>query len=293
MALRSLDNTLPTSTPERPKKLPKTPAIHPQLNDENRAPQPPNADPSVDYIPSEDLHPIPDPESKLQIVMEGLESRDWIKVCESLNDVRRFALHHSDLLLPNLEKVVVVLVKAMKNPRSALCKTAIMAASDIFNGFGRGLVQSDGSDAFDQLLLQLLLKASQDKRFVCDEADKALHVMVGTTHVLHLLRKLRAYVSHANMRVRAKAAVCISDCVSRMGLQEMREFGLDSLLQVAASLMNDRLPEAREAARSTVGSIYGAFSSAATRSWRRVKYQLVRCGRTCAPQAYLQFKPSA
>lgn len=36
----------------------------------------------------------------MQGLMEGLESKDWVKVCESLNDARRFALYHSDLLFP-------------------------------------------------------------------------------------------------------------------------------------------------------------------------------------------------
>lgn len=65
-------------------------------------------------------------------------------------------------------------------------------------------------------LLQLLLKASQDKRFVCEEADRALGSMVGSMTPLPLLQKLRAYVSHANLRVRAKAAISLSKCVSKM-----------------------------------------------------------------------------
>lgn len=36
----------------------------------------------------------------------------------------------------------------------------------------------------------------------------------------------------------------------------MTEFGLASLLQMAVELLNDRLPEAREAARSMVVSMY-------------------------------------
>jgi len=34
---------------------------------------------------------------------------------------------------------MVVMVKAMKNPRSALCKTSIMACSDIFKAFAEKL----------------------------------------------------------------------------------------------------------------------------------------------------------
>ena len=65
-------------------------------------------------------------------------------------------------------------------------------------------------------LLQLLLKSSQDKRFVCEEADKALSAMVGSMNPLSLLNKLRANVSHVNLRIRAKAAISISNCVSKM-----------------------------------------------------------------------------
>lgn len=65
-------------------------------------------------------------------------------------------------------------------------------------------------------LLQLLLKASQDKKFVCEEADRTLNAMVGFITPLPLLHKLKAYVSHNNHRVRAKAAMSISNCVSKM-----------------------------------------------------------------------------
>ncbi|KAG5240894.1 TOG array regulator of axonemal microtubules protein [Salix suchowensis] len=203
MALKPIDNTLP---------LPQE-AIILGVNEENKtAASLPPADPIIDYISSGNLEPISDRESKIHGLVEELDSKDWTRVCESLNDARRFALYHSLLLFPILEKVVLVVVKAMKNPRSALCKTSIMASSDIFK------------------LLQLLLKASQDKRFVCEEADRALNAMVKSMTPLPLLNKLRPYVSHSNP------------------------------IQMAADLLNDRLPEAREAARNIVTCIYEAYT---------------------------------
>ncbi|KAI7726458.1 hypothetical protein M8C21_018348, partial [Ambrosia artemisiifolia] len=268
-----LDNTLPLS-PERPKKTVKVANPIPvsktkqsadsKVNDENKLPLDavaavtPVVD-AVDYIASENLEPVSDPDVKFKSLMEGLESKDWIKICDSLNDVRRLALYHSELLLPILEKVVMVLVKSMKNPRSALCKTAIMAAADIFKSFGDKLVESSTpNDAVDQMMLQLLLKASQDKKFVCEEAERTLKTMVVSTTPIPLLHKLKVYVKHANMRVRAKAAVSISHCVSKMGTVEMRDYGLVSLAQMSAELLKDRLPEAREAARGMVLSVYKA-----------------------------------
>ncbi|XP_009352262.2 TOG array regulator of axonemal microtubules protein 2 [Pyrus x bretschneideri] len=266
MALRPIDNALST-TPERPKKQTKVAVpIQKQkpefglINDENQAPLPATADAAIDYISSENLKPISDPDLKIQSLNEGLESKDWVKVCESLNNVRRFALYHPALLAPTLEKVMVVLVKAMKNPRSALIKTSIMASSDIFTAFGDGLLESAASNAFDQLLLQLLLKSSQDKRFVCEEADRALSSMVQSLTPLPLLQKLRAYASHGNPRVRAKAAISVASCVAKMGLEGMKDYGVVSLVKMAADLLNDRLPEAREAARGIVMSVYNAYT---------------------------------
>lgn len=40
----------------------------------------------------------------------------------------------------------------------------------------------------------------------------------------------------------------------------MEEFGLVALIQIAANLLNDKLPEAREAARGIVVSLYEAIT---------------------------------
>ncbi|CAJ1963400.1 unnamed protein product [Sphenostylis stenocarpa] len=267
MALRPIDNALPTTTPERPKKQPKIAVATQKQQDraavidgENQAPLPSSGDATVDYVSSNNLKPLSDPEVKIQSLIGDLDSKNWNKVCESLNNARRFALFHSSLLIPILGKIVLVVAKTMRNPRSALCKTAIMAAADIFNAYGDKLLDPETSDAFDGLLLQLLLKASQDKRFVCEEADRALGLMGGSMTPLPLLQKLRVYVSHNNLRVRAKAAVSLSNCVSKMGLEEMEQFGMAKLIEMAADLLNDRLPEARDAARSIATAVYQALT---------------------------------
>ncbi|PWA98894.1 ARM repeat superfamily protein [Artemisia annua] len=101
-------------------------------------------------------------------------------------------------------------------------------------------------------MLQLLLKASQDKKFVCEEAERTLKTMVVSTASIPLLHKVKVYVKHGNMRVRAKAAVSVAQCVSKMDVGEMKEYGLVLLVQMSAELLKDRLPEAREAARGMI-----------------------------------------
>lgn len=79
MALRPLDNALPVIS-ERPKKLAKVAAPTKNLNqkqpdllvgvnDENMAPVPPPSagDATVDYITSENLEAVADPDLKVQV----------------------------------------------------------------------------------------------------------------------------------------------------------------------------------------------------------------------------------
>ncbi|KAK4783583.1 hypothetical protein SAY86_007957 [Trapa natans] len=164
MALRPLENALPMAPLERPKKQAKLapPTTMKKqktdvvvVNDENQAPllpHPSSGDAAIDYMPSDNLSALPDPLLKIQSLMDGLESKDWTVICESLNTARQIVLFHSDLMTPMLERVVLILVKAMKNPRSALCKTSIMASSDIFKAYGdKLLLDETQSDAFSQM----------------------------------------------------------------------------------------------------------------------------------------------
>lgn len=65
-----------------------------------------------------------------------------------------------------------LVVKSLKNPKSAVCKTSVMTSADIFKAY-----EDDSIDSLDPLLVQLLLKSSQDKRFVCEAAESALTVL--------------------------------------------------------------------------------------------------------------------
>lgn len=66
MALRPIDNALPT-TPERPRKQSKisVPIAKQSVNNENQAPL--QGDAAIDYISSEDLKPMMDPEARIQV----------------------------------------------------------------------------------------------------------------------------------------------------------------------------------------------------------------------------------
>lgn len=203
------------------------------------------ANTEVEYIESVNLPDLPSLDTSLSTLLARLDSKDWIVVCEALNNVRQISLYHNEKLLEILKDVIPLIVKSLKNPRSAVCKTAIMTSADIFKVYKDSVI-----DALDLMLLQLLLKSSQDKRFVCEAAETALVAMTTWVSPSLLLPKLLPYLKNKNPRIRAKTSTCFSRSVSQLGIQGIKTYGIDKLIQVAASQLSDQLPESREAART-------------------------------------------
>ncbi|XP_059670170.1 uncharacterized protein LOC132315785 [Cornus florida] len=201
--------------------------------------------PEVEYIESENLTDVEDVDMSVKTLSTGLDSKDWVLVCEALNNVRRLSIFHKEAMLDMLGNVISLIVKSLKNPRSAVCKTAIMTSADIFNAYSDSII-----DSLDPMLVQLLLKSSQDKRFVCEAAERALIAMTSWISPILLLPKLQPYLKHRNPRIRAKASMCFCRSVPRLGVEGIKTYGIDNLIQIAASQLSDQLPESREAART-------------------------------------------
>ncbi|XP_030483899.2 uncharacterized protein LOC115700496 [Cannabis sativa] len=199
----------------------------------------------VEYIDSENLNDVEDVDASLKMLLSGLDSKDWVLLCNSLNNVRRLSLYHKEAMFDVLADVISLVAKSLKNPRSAVCKTACMTSADIFSAYNDLMIES-----LDLLLVQLLLKSSQDKRFVCEAAEKALVSMTTWVSPVLLLPKLQPCLKHRNPRIRAKASMCFCRSVPRLGVEGIKTYGIDKLIQTAASQLSDQLPESREAARS-------------------------------------------
>lgn len=198
----------------------------------------------IEYIDSESLPDLPSLDTSLSTLVVRLDSKDWVCVCEALNNVRQISLYHREKLSEMLGDVIPLVVKSLKNPRSAVCKTAIMTCADIFKVYSDIVI-----DALDVMLVPLLLKASQDKRFVCDAAESALIAMATWISPSLLLPKLLVCLKNKNPRIRAKSSTCFSRSVPRLGAEGIEEYGIDKLIQIAASQLSDQLPESREAAK--------------------------------------------
>ncbi len=64
---------------------------------------------------SQDLHPFHSPETGLQDSMQGLDSEDWSIKVEGIIGIKRLAIYHPDILLPQLHAVIFAVVREVNN----------------------------------------------------------------------------------------------------------------------------------------------------------------------------------
>ena len=257
---------------EKPlKPLPKEPVECTKLPD---GPEPITIE--IEYPSTKDLQPV---EGELDTIVEDAlktaSSKEWAEACGGLLLLRRIAVHHPDTLVPRLDTAVSIITSAVRSLRSALSKTAIMTANDLFIGMEKEIVPfldvGGSQKPLQSLLGQLLLKAaSNDKKFVIEEAVKALYTMAKNIPSEECFAAVLPYAEHKNPKVRGKAAQVIESCLSQMEPSAIECLGLDKLLRLIAQLITDNTPDARGAAKAIALAVKKSYESSCTETKIRI-----------------------
>ncbi|PSC76790.1 DNA-directed RNA polymerase I subunit 2 isoform X1 [Micractinium conductrix] len=223
----------------------------------------------VEYPARSELQPVEDPAATLAAALSGMGSSDWVETVRALGLLRQLAAHQPCTCAQQLDTLLPLVLKSVRSLRSSVCKTAIMAVCDLYEEYGEALLPLTdvGGQAkpLTSLLAQLLLKcASNDKKFVLEEAQRALHTMVASLAPGDLLPLLLPYAEvHKNPKVRGKAGGALAQAVSRMAPAELAAFGLPRLLQAAGKLVTDNTPDARGAAKGMIEQLRAAAADPA------------------------------
>ena len=207
-------------------------------------PEPDAVDVSQFYVPAAALAPCADPAVELAALPAQLDSDSWVVACGGLLVARRLAAHHPDALAAKLRDFLPRLRRLANNLRSSVARTALVCAADVFAALGDDVVEhlevveeetdaaGNTTDACDDrtthdartagskppppsVLATLLHKAALDKRFVADEAKRALGALVAHADAARLAPMLLAANGSKNDKVRAVIATCAADVPPR------------------------------------------------------------------------------
>eukprot|EP00899_Mesostigma_viride_P020708 jgi/Mesvir1/28639/Mv15064-RA.1 len=231
----------------------------------------------IEYPESSSLKPLESPALAAKDILDKLKSPVWLTACAAMTAVRQMALYHAPIAGEHLPSIMPQLLKSLKSARSALNKSALLTLTDLITSLRDAVLPQ-----LHTVLLEVLLKAVQDKKFVSEAAETVLEQLCGCLSPPPLCALMLPYASHRNPRVRAKAATCLADSTARMGLEGILSFGLGSLLSAAGSLLSDSLPEARDSSRRLVALLHSAHHLAVHRECAERVHSPVKAVRDAA-----------
>lgn len=222
------------------------------VTDDNGTPLHKSAD-QFEYLASENINPLEHPSKELNQVTRGLDKNEWPDIFHTLNKMRQLALHHSSTVLNTtcLHPMVMGVVKQADNLRSAVCKNALLAITDMFIGFGRAM------DGESQNIMPMLLKRSVDSSaFLSGSANAALCAMMERISVGRAITLLMQYgADHKTAGIRGTTANCVCHLITAR-TEDFRSSGckdaLDSLKPRLAKFISDPNPNVRAQAREII-----------------------------------------
>ena len=219
-------------------------------------------------------------------IVENITSTNWMTQVGAMNELRRLAVRDAPacdgLLSSNGAVVFPAIVKGIKSPRSNVSKSAIMTVRDLVElvpgRTGEELGKDAGLADVNGLLSVLLTKAaSNDKKFVVDEAVGALDVMCRSVDGLEaehpgavLSPVLVGTTEHKNPKVRGRCFVMLQTLMETGGEFSDGEFSpgvtcsrllkgdegvLRRVIVACDRGITDNTPEAREGARAVLGAV--------------------------------------
>jgi hypothetical protein len=133
----------------------------------------------LEYLRTEDILPSATASQDLSKALSGISKQEWPEIFNTLNSVRRLALHHGALILGSapgagagagagtgagkqptsmslsaLHSLVLGVLKQVDSLRSAVAKNALLTLGDMFQGLKKAM------DAEVMLAVSAVLKAS-------------------------------------------------------------------------------------------------------------------------------------
>mmetsp|Transcript_15584 Transcript_15584/g.26825 ORF Transcript_15584/g.26825 Transcript_15584/m.26825 type:complete len:277 (+) Transcript_15584:59-889(+) len=235
---------------------PKLMKIIDESNKENALPDMRTED-ELTVSSEEELVPLEDPDTALQESLGKLKTNIWSEQFKGVSTLRAIIVHHysKNPSLQDAFEQAVPLVSSLANSlRSSLARNSLRLLAEIFERFGNSIDLS-------KPVSQVLLKACQEKKFIREEAEKALESLVrGRGHVAALSWLLDSS-SHKNPGIVAKSASTLASIVQKMSVDIKSSPEMPRLLRAASSFAAAKLPEGRAAGRRILFQLSSMYST--------------------------------
>eukprot|EP00943_MAST-04B_sp_MAST-4B-sp1_P003522 g3522.t1 len=252
----------------------------------------------VNVLSSDLIKQSKNPSEELKLTLKHLNSAKWSETFYAIESVRRLAIFNKDLLVPHLQMIVGVTLQNSINLRSAVAKNAILALNDIFKSMKESILchddyqhinninnnskdnENNSVSLMDSIVSTLINRTVADKKFLCDNSNKALHTLVSTVPRKETLYALLKCANHKRPSARGRVSIFVEKCLNQMGknkiqkmffkeismdndfaIEDLHQLPLYNIMKELTKLYNGRVQESRKGATGALKHIFDAIGN--------------------------------
>ena len=204
---------------------------------------------ALEYLDASEIEPSTNPTKEFNKAMLGLDTQDWPEIFNTLNSIRRIALHHRSLITNSgsLHSIIVGVLRQVDNLRSAVAKNAILTINDLFLGLNTVM-----DSEVVTIVNSVVKRCGDSSNFLGEVAENAILQMIDSVSSLRALHGLISNCEHRNSSIRGKVVGFMLVLLMRKGVELRGSRELDTLRLKLSKLLGDSAPEARAGSRSIV-----------------------------------------
>mmetsp|Transcript_30161 Transcript_30161/g.48705 ORF Transcript_30161/g.48705 Transcript_30161/m.48705 type:complete len:253 (+) Transcript_30161:232-990(+) len=202
---------------------------------------------------SSDLTPLGDPAEQAKVFEDSIRTNDWQAQFIAITGLRALALFHAKdaEIATSLRTCLATIVSLVNSLRSQLAKNAILCIADMFAKFE--IFFSEDPSSLRSVLKVLLTKACQEKKFIREEAQKALEIAASSRGNDMVLMCLLELTAEKNPHMVAKIASCTERCLQEMNGQLDSFPDVPRLVAAVVQFVQGKVAETRTSGKSCLG----------------------------------------
>ena len=175
---------------------------------------------SVTVLSSAEIEPCDDPQACVDSIMTTSSSEEWLTQYACMDSVRQLAIHHSAMLKGCFRVVIPILRKGVQSLRSAQCRNALLALSEVYSNCARDELMFE----IEETVSEVMRKCVNDLRFISNTAKGTLSAITEAMASEELFNALLKYTDDKNVKMCATAADCAMRCLKRVGKARVGKF---------------------------------------------------------------------
>lgn len=199
------------------------------------------------YLTKEQLEPLSNPKQTLSKLLPAMRSKDWAANFDSLDNLRRLATFHSEIIDSKIHEIIKDLVKQIHNLRSSVSKNAMLALQSMLESFNRSM-----DSEIDEFLHAILKRVADTNSFISAAADETLESIVENISSGRILSSIAPHITSKSNLIRMGGTKTIYLTIKRMDARLASYREANRLFSQLGTLLMDGHADVRNMAKDCI-----------------------------------------